>query len=187
MAISVGSLSTQGLFRPLPPITWLIGNHLSHTWMGSSHEEVRPPAGGNKTLLRRLPLSPPLYPFSSYNTNHKQQELYILPKLQASILHCLSFTRLSNTCISDLKNIILISSSIFLNAGHSPLFLSLQFLPEGQHSQNIQLNKICLRENWSGQHIHLVCKISSAQDPGARSCSLRPQLPRANSPIKGSP
>ena len=39
VAISVGSLSTQGLFRPLPPITWLIGNHLSHTWMSSSHEE----------------------------------------------------------------------------------------------------------------------------------------------------
>ena len=141
MAISVGSLSTQGLFRPLPPITWLIGNHLSHTWMGSSHEEVRPPAGGNKTLLRRLPLSPPLYPFSSYNTNHKQQELHKLLKLQASILHCLiDSVYPSLGCliyVSDLKNIILISSSIFLDTGHSPLFLSLQFSPEGHHSQII--------------------------------------------------
>ena len=115
VAISVGSLSTQGLFRPLPPITWLIGNHLSHTWMSSSHEEeVRPPAGGNKTLFagfhyrRRSTLSP--------LTDHRHQELEKLLKPRASasssakkgpflksfllimsILHLVAFIRPSKT------------------------------------------------------------------------------------------
>ena len=60
VAINVGSLSTQGLFRPLPAIRLLIGKHLVHTWMGSSHEAE--PCQRQQTLL---PLSP-THPFSSY-------------------------------------------------------------------------------------------------------------------------
>ena len=67
VAINVGSLSTQGLFRPLPAIRLLIGKHLVHTWMGSSHEAE--PCQRQQTLL---PLSQ-THPFSSV-TNPRHQE-----------------------------------------------------------------------------------------------------------------
>ena len=53
VAINVGSLSTQGLFRPLPTIRRLIGKHLLHTWMGSSHE-VEPCQRQQTFLLSRF-------------------------------------------------------------------------------------------------------------------------------------
>ena len=83
VAISVGSLSTQGLFRPLPPITWLIGNHLSHTWMRSSHEEeVRPLPEATKPFFAGFHY-PPRSTLSPL-TDHKQQVPHKLLKLSAS-------------------------------------------------------------------------------------------------------
>ena len=86
VAINVGSLSTQGLFRPLPAIRLLIGKHLVHTWMGSSHELH--PARGNKPFFhyRRPTLSPLTKPQTSREPQIKWGKICFFDKISQIVL-----------------------------------------------------------------------------------------------------